>query len=116
MYYLWRCLPDIERTRECFNLAVVVIIRGTDLDFRLRMKHDLPLNLAVHLVSPVIAAALRTDDRHAGFAEEASVRQDITVLASVYGNWNKEDAMIAVDSLLVLYPHTNPQLLVVDIH
>ncbi len=47
------------------------------------------------------------DDRHAGFAEEASVRQDITVLASVYGNWNKEDAMIAVDSLLVLYPHTN---------
>lgn len=43
------------------------------------------------------------EDRHRGFVREFEGAGG-TVLASVPGNWNKEDAMPVVDSLLEIYP------------
>ncbi len=42
------------------------------------------------------------EGRHAGFVDEFS-KEGGSLLATVYGNWNKEDAMPAVDSLLKIY-------------
>lgn len=42
------------------------------------------------------------DGRHAGFVDEFS-KEGGTLLATVVGNWNKEDAMPALDSLLKVY-------------
>lgn len=43
------------------------------------------------------------EDRHIGFVKEF-VSSGGTLLASVPGNWNKEDAILVADSLLRLYP------------
>ena len=44
-----------------------------------------------------------TEDRHEGFVKEI-VASGGTLLASVSGNWNKEDAIPVADSLLRIYP------------
>ncbi len=47
------------------------------------------------------------EERHRGFAEVADSIGGMRVLASAKGNWNREDAVKATDSLLNLYPETN---------
>lgn len=46
------------------------------------------------------------EDRHTGFVREYEAKGG-EVLASVPGNWNKEDAMPVVDSLLNIYPEVD---------
>ena len=43
------------------------------------------------------------EERHIGFTEYLAKEPGIELLASSYGNWNKEDAEIVVDSLLSIY-------------
>ena len=40
------------------------------------------------------------EGRHAGFEAEG-----LNVMASAYGNWNYDDALLVADSLMALYPH-----------
>lgn len=48
-----------------------------------------------------------TERRHAGFVEGMKAEQGMSILASVHGNWNQEEAVPLVDSLLGVYPETN---------
>lgn len=48
-----------------------------------------------------------TERRHSGFVEGMNTEGGMKMLASVHGDWNKEDAMPLVDSLLTIYPETN---------
>lgn len=48
-----------------------------------------------------------TERRHTGFMDGMSAEKDMKLLASVHGDWNKEDAIPMVDSLLAIYPQTN---------
>lgn len=41
-----------------------------------------------------------TERRHAGFVEGMKAEQGMSILASVHGNWNQEEAVPLVDSLL----------------
>ena len=71
-------------------------------------------NYAFHMLGPAPEAieicgrsgSTPAEKRHTGFAEEFG-RKGGKLLASVSGNWNKEDAMPIVDSLLRIYPQTN---------
>lgn len=47
------------------------------------------------------------EERHRGFAGVVDASEGMELLASADGDWNKEDAMRVVDSLLRVYPSTN---------
>lgn len=48
-----------------------------------------------------------TDQRHSGFVDAVKGTHGMEIIASEHGNWNMEDAMALVDSLLDVYPQTN---------
>jgi len=48
-----------------------------------------------------------TADRHKGFVDAIAGERAMAIVATGYGNWNKQDAIPLVDSLLAAHPETN---------
>lgn len=48
-----------------------------------------------------------TEQRHSGFVDAVKGTHGMEIIASEHGDWNMEDAMALVDSLLDVYPQTN---------
>lgn len=67
-------------------------------DYALNVTSDAPKALEIY----GLKGSSPANGRHAGFVEEF-INKGGSVLASAYGDWNKEDAIVVTDSLLSIY-------------